>query len=140
MKILYDAINANDLRGSTIADYLVNIEASIEVVDGRGVIYEEPYFPVAELARELARWVSLGEKQAPNFLFASLSFEEPGAVQILDSGSGWTVGSMFTPELKSSPVSWGEVAACIDTFVSNVRRDVLALGISPDFIDSQRAE
>ncbi|WP_121716568.1 hypothetical protein [Streptomyces sp. E5N91] len=140
MKILYDAINANDLRGSTITDHLVNIEASIEVVDGRGVIYEEPYFPVAELARELARWVSLGEKQAPNFLFASLSFEEPGAVQILDSGSGWTVGSMFTPELKSSPVSWGEVAACIDAFVSNVRRDVLELGISPDFIDSQRAE
>ncbi|MDX3853337.1 hypothetical protein [Streptomyces sp. AK02-01A] len=136
MKILYGAINANDLRGATIADYLVNIEASIKVVDGRGVIYEEPYFPVAELARELARWVSLGEKQAPDFLFASLSFEEPGAVQILGSGSGWTVGSMFTPELKSSPVSWGEVAACIDAFVTDVRRDVLELGISPDFIDS----
>lgn len=136
MRILYDAISASDLRGATIADYLVNIEASIEVVDGRDVIYEEPYFPVAELARELSRWVSLGEKQAPNFLFASLSFEAPGAVRILGSESGWTVGSMFTPDVKSSTVSWDEIAACINEFVTDVRQDVLELGISPDFIDS----
>ncbi|MFJ1841403.1 MULTISPECIES: hypothetical protein [unclassified Streptomyces] len=136
MRILYDAINASDLRGSTIADYLVNIEASIEVVDGCDVIYKEPYFPVAELARDLARWVSLGERKAPDFLFASLSFEEPGAIRILGSGSGWTVGSIFTPEVKSSPVSWENLTACINEFVTDIRRDVLELGISPDFIDS----
>ncbi|MFF7153637.1 hypothetical protein [Streptomyces sp. NPDC008139] len=134
MRILYDAINSSDLKGSTIADYLVNIEASIKVVDGCDVIYEEPYFPVAELARDLARWVSLGERRAPDFLFASLSFDELGAVRILGSGSGWTVGSMFTPEVKSSPVSWDELAACINEFVTDVRQDVLELGISPDFI------
>ncbi|MFE3587458.1 hypothetical protein ACFXOY_08025 [Streptomyces niveus] len=136
MRICYVAINASDLKGSTVADYLVSIEASLKVVDGSDVIYQEPYFPVAELARELARWVLLGEKRAPDFVFASLSFEEPGAVRILRSGAGWTVGSMFTPETRSSLISWDELAAHIDDFVTNVRRDVHALGISPGFIDS----
>jgi hypothetical protein len=91
---------------------------------------------VAELARELGRWVALGEEQAPDFLFESLSFEEPGAVRILGSGSGWTVGSIFTPDVNSSPISWDEIVACVNEFVTSVRRDVLELGISPDFIDA----
>ncbi|MEU3901295.1 hypothetical protein [Streptomyces sp. NPDC045251] len=134
--MLYREINASDLRGSTVADYLVNIEATFEVVDGREVIYSEPFFPVAELARELARWVSLGEVRAPDFFFSSLSFEESGAVRILRSQSGWTVGSMFTPEAKTAPVSWNGLAACIDEFIATVRRDVIELGFSPDLIDS----
>lgn len=135
MRMLYRDINANDLRGSTVADYLVDIEAFFEVVDGREVIYSEPYFPVAELARELARWMPLGESRAPDFHFSSLSFEDPGAVMIIRGEAGWTVGSMFTPEVKSAPVPWDGLTACIADFISDVRRDVLGLGISPDFLD-----
>lgn len=135
MRLVYRDINANDLRGATVADYLVNIEALFEVVDGRKVIYSEPYFPVAELARELARWLPLGESPAPDFYFTSLSFEDPGAVMILRGEAGWTVGTMFTPEVKSSPLPWDGLATCIGGFISDVRRDVLGLGISPDFLD-----
>lgn len=131
MRMLYRDFNANDLSGSTIVDYLVNIEAFFEVVDGREVIYSEPYFPVAELARELVCWLPLGESRAPDFRFSSLSFEDPGAVMMLRRESGWTVGSMFTPEVKSSPISWSGLTACAGDFISDVRRDVLGLGISP---------
>jgi len=135
MRLLYRDTNATDLRGSTIADYLVNIEAFFEVVDGREVIYSEPYFPVVELARELAHWLPLGESRAPDFHLSSLSFEDPGAVMILRGESGWRVGSMFTPEVKSAPIPWDRLAVCIGDFISDARRDVLGLGISPDFLD-----
>ncbi|MFE9649904.1 hypothetical protein ACFYO0_38500 [Streptomyces sp. NPDC006365] len=133
--MLYRDFNANDLRGSTVADYLVNIEAFFEVVDGREVIYSEPCFPVAELARELARWLQLGESRAPDFHFSSLSFEDPGAVVILRGESGWTVGSMFTPEVKTAPIPWDGLVTCKGDFISDVWRDVQGLGISPDFLD-----
>ncbi|MBG0831664.1 hypothetical protein HS041_28445 [Planomonospora sp. ID67723] len=135
MRMLYREINASDLRGATVADVLVNVEAFFEIVDGSEVIYSESCFPVAELARELARWVSTGEPQAPDFSFSSLSFEDPGAVRIIRGQSGWAVSSIFTPELQSDPISWGELAACIDKFIASVRRDVIKLGIVPDFID-----
>jgi hypothetical protein len=136
MRMLYREIGASDLRGSTIADYLVNIEAFFEVVDGREVIYSEMDFPVDELARELTRWVQIGEMRAPDFSFSSLSFEEPGAITVARGQSGWRVGSIFTPDMESAPVSWSELTACIGEFVESVRKDVLALGINPGFMEA----
>lgn len=136
MQILYRDINARDLREVTIADLLVNVEADIELLDDGRAVYSEPYFPVAELARELARWGSLGESSAPDFYFASLSFEDPGAVRILRDRSGWVVGSVFTPEVQSARLTWTEIAASIDDFIARVRRDVADLGFDPSFIGS----
>lgn len=137
MRMLYRDINARDLQGVTLADFLVNIEADFEVADDSEVIYSELSFPVAELARELARWISEGEPQASDFEFSSLSFENPGAVRILRRSSGWVVGSVFTPEVESSPIPWGELVTCISEFIVDVQQDLADLGINPEFVVSQ---
>ncbi|BAJ27802.1 MULTISPECIES: hypothetical protein [Kitasatospora] len=138
MRIDYHGINAADLRGSTIADYLVNIEADFELSDEAGVIYSEFAFPIAELARELARWIAQGEDVATDFSFSSLSFPEPGSVTITRSGSGWTAGSMFADDRTPAPVPWAVLARGIEGFVEDVRKDVAALGIDPSFIGATR--
>ncbi|WP_456302593.1 DUF7878 domain-containing protein [Streptomyces tendae] len=134
--MLYQGINARDLNGSTVADYLINIEAHFKVIDGSGTIYSESDFPVAELARELIRWVSVGESEATDFSFLSISFEEPGAVTVTRGPEGWSVGSMFTPEMKSEPVDWCALSSGIQKFVECVERDVAGMGIDPVFIRS----
>ncbi|WP_139275471.1 hypothetical protein [Mangrovactinospora gilvigrisea] len=132
--MIYSELNADDLRGCTIADYLISIEASFQVVDRSAVIYAEDCFPVAELARELGRWIASGEGAAGDFSFESLSFEDPGAVQISRAEPGWQVGSIFEPTTTSAPQSWAELEDRVGDFISNVRRDVLGLGIDPHFI------
>jgi|SRR3954471_1781767 hypothetical protein len=132
MRMIYRDINVRDLQGETLADLLVNIEADFQVIDDSRVIYSESAFPVAELARELARWISLGEQQLSEFCFSSLSFEDPGSVRITPDPSGWVVRSMFTPEIESYPVSWLELVARISEFVADVKRDVAKLGIDPE--------
>ncbi|MEW2029579.1 hypothetical protein AB0901_03500 [Streptomyces roseifaciens] len=127
-------MSACDLQGETLSDFLVNLEADFEVIDGSEVIYSEPSFPVVELARELARWIPQGEAQASDFWFSSLSFEDAGAVRILRREAGWTVGSVFMPETQSTPISWGELLVCIEEFLASVRRDVTELGLSLDLV------
>ncbi|MQS09755.1 DUF7878 domain-containing protein [Streptomyces alkaliphilus] len=136
MRLEYREVNADDLVGSTVADYLVNIEAFFEVLDGGDTIYAEPCFPVTELARELFRWVSLEEEPTSDFYFSSLSFGEVGALTMSRELDGWVVSSIFTPEVKSSPRSWSELHSRIGEFIENVYRDVLRLGVSPDLIRS----
>ncbi|WP_049797282.1 hypothetical protein [Kribbella flavida] len=130
--MVHHDVSARDLQGQTLADYLVNIEADFEIIDGRQEVYSEPSFPVAELARELARWAAPGGSPPSPFQFSSLSFENPGAVTITPSSSGWVISSAFTPDRQSSPVSWAEVAACIHEFVDSVKVAVAQLGIDPE--------
>ncbi|MEU1287898.1 hypothetical protein [Kitasatospora sp. NPDC005856] len=134
MQMSYTQISTSDLQGTTLADYLVNIEAEFTVTDAGEVIYTESCFPVAELARELLRWISPGEHQAADFLFASISFEDPGAVRIRHGLAGWTVGSMFTPDVDSAPLPWPDLVSAINEFATAVRRDLRTLGIDPAFI------
>lgn len=130
MIMTYSNLNSGDLRGLTVADYLISIEADFQICDGSLVVYEEPFFPVVELARSLHIWVLRGEGR--DFVLDSLSFEEPGAVTIVRGDSGWVFGSMFTPEVSSSEVGWSEVQECIVEFETRVWTDLAALGIEMD--------
>ncbi|GAA2289057.1 hypothetical protein GCM10010145_69200 [Streptomyces ruber] len=134
MRMKYRNFNADDLQGTTLADYLVNVEADFEIVDGGEVVYSELAFPVAELARELAHWVTPSEEGAEDFHFVSLSFEDPGAVKFVRGAEGWIVGSALTPDRESSPCSWRQLTAIIEEFVGNVRRDMEEIGIDPIFV------
>jgi hypothetical protein len=132
MELIFQNLNAADLRGNTLADLLVNVEADLDVRDHGRVIYSERAFPVAELARELSRWRNSAPTPLEDFCFESLSFDEPGAVLVSrEDPSGWTVGSLFSGR-RTSPVSWAELAAEIDCFVENVRNGIQSLGIDPD--------
>ncbi|MCO6006447.1 hypothetical protein NE236_15790 [Actinoallomurus purpureus] len=134
MKMLYQDLNERDLKGRTLADLLVHIEADFQIIDGSEVIYSERSFPVAELARELAFWLSNNGDRKPDFHFSSLSFECPGAVKFIQTSIGWMAESMFVTGVQSSPIPWSELVVCIDEFIAAVRRDVSKLGIDPGFI------
>jgi predicted type IV restriction endonuclease len=130
----FESIGAPDLRVTTLADLLVNIEADFEVRDGDQVLYAERAFPVAELARELARWKSSPGDDRPDFAFDSMSFDEAGAVTVVRDGESWVVGSVFEPGKHTAPVSWPELATEVDNFVDRVRRGVDSLGLDPGFL------
>lgn len=136
MEMRYWDINSRDLQGVTLADLLVNIEANFEVLDDCKVVYSERSFPVAELARELAHWIAKDESNATDFYFSSLSFEDSGVVRILRTSSGWAVGSVFTPGMQSTPISWLGLVAVVSDFVARVQRDVADLGFDPEFVMS----
>ncbi|GAA1593693.1 hypothetical protein GCM10009789_54670 [Kribbella sancticallisti] len=130
MLLTYTNLNADDLRGSTVADYLISIEADFAILDDDLTVYEEPYFPVVELARSLHIWAVRGETH--DFVFESLSFEEPGAVTIVRRESGWVFGSMFAPKVTSSVIEWRDVQECVAAFEAKIRKDLARLSIDPD--------
>jgi hypothetical protein len=91
-------------------------------------------FPVVELARELAAWMARegAEKVVADFSFSSMSFDVDGAVEITRFPSGWLIGSVFTPEVRSAPMPWGDLVDALHQFVARVRSDVHRLGFDPD--------
>jgi hypothetical protein len=139
VEIRYSEIDLSDLRVNTLADFLVNMEADIEVLDQDRIIYREPSFPVVELARELASWMARedSEKDPEDFSFSSMSFDVDGAIEITRFPSGWVIGSVFTPEVRSAPMSWRDLADALNQFVARVRSDVHRLGFDPDHLVPQ---
>ena len=134
MEIRFSNLNASDLRYSTPADLLVNIEADLEVVDGDDVLYSERAFPVAELARDLMRWKNSRIIPPDDFAFNSMSFDELGAIKISREGSGWFVSSVFASGRKSQPVPWGELVRELDEFIQRVEVSIQSIGIDPNVV------
>jgi hypothetical protein len=139
VEIKHSEIDLSDLRVNTLADFLVNMEADIEVVDQDRIIYRELSFPVVELARELAAWMARegADKDVADFIFSSMSFDVDGVIEITRFPSGWVIGSVFTPEVRSAPMSWGDLSNALNRFVGRVRSDVHRLGFDPDHLVPQ---
>lgn len=129
MLLTYDSMNLDELRGSTPADYLVSVDAGFRIVDRDDVVYEEPHFPVLELARSLLRW--LEDPDRDDFVFDSMSFEELGAVYIRRTKSGWKFGSLFAAASSSSEIEWSDVERGIAAFVAGLEQELIALGVDP---------
>jgi hypothetical protein len=132
MKIEYTSIDLSDLRGELLADHLIAIEADLTIVDDGRPTYEEPRFPVVELARSLKTWLIEGNKN--DFRFDSLSAEEQGIVTILSEGPGWYIFSSFDPNERSSPQEWVQVEITVKAFIRRVRTDLAHRGLDPDQI------
>jgi hypothetical protein len=127
MEMTYDRLNTDELRGTTQTDYLVSLDAHFRVLDGQVTVYDEPGFPVVELARSLLIW--LGDADRQDVEFDSMSYEEVGSVAVRREADGWIVKSVFVPGASTSPHGWAEVErGCLD-FVSRVESDLLALGL-----------
>ena len=125
--LTYDQFTTSDLQGETLADYLVSVEADLNISDRGRLVYAERSFPVAELARELSAW--LDHEDHEDFVFNSLSFAGPGAVLIQHGETGWRFSSSFTPDVTSEEYDWTDVRACVLEFVDRVRADLLEVGI-----------
>lgn len=132
MRIEYTDLDFTDLRGETLADHLISVEASLFIRDGLEVVYEEPCFPVVELARSMSAW--LEAQPDADFVFESLSFESPGAVTLIRSSNGWVIGSRLTPHLRSSSRGWLTVERCVTDFIASVRTDLLKKRLDADKI------
>ena len=140
VKIIYENFSIDDLQGSTMADFFVNIEADVAMIDEGKVIYSELAFPVAELARALRDWVESGELRGDEFSFDSLSFGEPGSVFVKARSGSWLWGSGFSPGESSALQSWNQIIDTISEFTDSVRRDIRSVGIDADYILGPPAE
>ena len=130
MQMNYTNIDDSDLRGDTLADYLIAIDADFEIRDRGRTIYDEPKFPVVELARSLSSWMTSGERV--DFEFDSLSSDESGLVRITRGATGWRLSSVFTPDVVSSEVDLPELDTCIHEFIDHVAADLAERGHDVD--------
>ena len=115
-----------------LAVLLLDIEADFVISDDDVVVWSEDEFPVAELARALSFWLDLPEGVRGWFTFDSMAYDVPGAVRIVAREEDWRVGSVFAPDIWSSPVAWASLRKDLAAFVDAVRDQVIALGVTPE--------
>ena len=135
MEMTYDRLNTEDLRGTTHTDYLVAIDARFRLADGEVPIYDEPGFPVVELARSLLIWLS--DPGRDDFEFDSMAYEDVGAITVRQVATGWEFGSVFASDVVTAPVDWEEVDRCCRSFIARVEADLSMLGLDPDEVVRQ---
>src|SRR5689334_2396034 len=127
MEMTYDRLNTDSLRGATHTDYLIATDAQFRLADGDVPIYDEPGFPVVELARSLLSWLS--DPGRDDFEFDSMSYEDVGAVTVRKTAAGWEFGSVFASDVVTAPVDWAEVVRCCQSFIARVEADLSMLGL-----------
>jgi hypothetical protein len=116
-----------------LAVLLLDIEAELSIWEQGRMVWSEEAFPVAELAYHLAFWLRSAAAGHEDFELDSMQAEE-GLIRIVNCGGGWRVGSIFTPDFWTSPVTWDVLAAAIKQFDRSVREGVATMGIDPAFI------
>lgn len=129
MELTYDGLHTDEVRGATQADYLIALDAHVRLVDGGVAVFDEPGFPVVELARSLLAW--LGDPEQGDFEFDSMSYEERGAISIWELPEGWAFGSVLTPGARTAPAGRLDVDECCRRFIARVEADLDALGLDP---------
>ncbi|GAA2223768.1 hypothetical protein GCM10010413_16480 [Promicromonospora sukumoe] len=110
----------NGLTAFTGAEVLLDVEADFSVREGAAVVFAERAFPVAELARALELWAPESDEPRHDFSFDSMSYDVPGAVRIVDTGSGWTIGSRYA-RTTTVPRPWPVVHTEVRAFVEMVK-------------------
>lgn len=128
LHISVDRLDAAELRGATQADFLIAVDGTLRIASDDAVLFEEPSFPVVELAWLLSSW-----RAAPRarFQFDSMSLEEVDTVEITPSPAGWMVASRYRPGSVIGPFAWAEVDGGIRTFVADIEQELRALGLDP---------
>lgn len=112
---------------------LLDIEAELSIWEQGRAVWSQEQFPVAELAYHLAFWLQSPDAGQQDFKLDSMQ-AEAGLIRIMDSGHGWQIGSVFTPDFWTTPVSWDVLVSGIKHFDRSVREGVSAMGIDPAFI------
>ncbi|REJ06128.1 hypothetical protein DY023_07515 [Microbacterium bovistercoris] len=129
MELTYDGLRTDELQGTTQADYLIAFDAHLCLVESATTIFDEPGFPVVELARSLLLW--LRDPARGDFEFDSMSYEERGVISIWKVAAGWAVGSVLAPGARTTPADWRVVDECCRRFIARVEADLGTLGLDP---------
>lgn len=76
-------------------DVLLGVEATVRLAtdDGR-LVYEEPLFPVVELALALQDWLDSGIAAGDDFSFDSVESDETGLLWCKTCDDGWRIGAL----------------------------------------------
>ena len=125
-------------RGSALHEaplevLLLDIEAELSVWEEGRVVWSQEAFPVAELAYHFALWLQSPDAGQEDFELGSMQ-ADPGSLRVVSSDEGWRIGSVFTPEFWTAPVTWDVLVAEIKQFVTSVREGVAAMNIEPTFL------
>jgi hypothetical protein len=129
MEMTYNHLNTDEFRGTTRADYLIALDANFIVVVDGVTVYDEPSFPVVELARSLL--IRLQHPGRDDFEFESMSFEEVGSIAFCQTAAGWTFRTVFDPSARTAPIGWAAVESSCRRLISKVEADLAALGLDP---------
>lgn len=132
IELSYDRLDSSELQGRTQADHLVALDAHLVVRDGSVIVFEEPGFPVVELARALLAW--LATDGSGDFVFRSMSYEDDGTLAIVRTPSGWTFTSVLEPTSVGGPVERSALRQTVERFVAQVESDLATLGADPAFV------
>ncbi|MEV5570535.1 hypothetical protein AB0L06_10810 [Spirillospora sp. NPDC052269] len=118
------------------AEIMCHVEAEVKIFERDDTIFAEQDVPVVLLATELAAWRRVAERLRSDYRSSDLQGLEEGAVLIRSDGERWCLGSVFAPDGWTRPMSGGDLAALVDSFVQQVisrSRVELGLDLAPLF-------
>ena len=123
-------------------DLLLRIEARLVAEAGGVVLFDEPHFPIVELASQLSQWIASGA--ATDFNYESMDAEEV-ILWFRSSPGGWEVGSDWGTAIAQRGFERTDLITAASEYVQAVpvrvqqqlRRDVSKL-IKPSSDDSSR--
>jgi hypothetical protein len=115
-------------------DLLLGVCAELTVrVDNR-VLYEEPDFPVVELALQLAGWSRTGLQDHTDFEFESMESDEPGLIWFRAADNGYRIGSLYQDFPAMTIWDCDRVRQVVEGFVTELQRrcrEELQIDVTP---------
>lgn len=134
----YTGFDISEVHGDLLADYVVGIEADFQITHDGDVVFDEPSFPVVELARDLAEW--LQGKPLGDFVFESMSADVPDLISIQQRDAGWVIYSGWTPDVVSKATDVEDIVLAAREFIHTVRNDIKGRGLDASWILDPRAK
>jgi hypothetical protein len=112
-------------------DLTLGVEATLTLIVGGRLIYDEPMFPIVELRQALSAWMPAAKS---DFEFISMESDEPGLIWLRRQPSGlWRAGSIHQDDVATQELDTAEVVAGCADFVARVDcwvRDELGVEVS----------
>lgn len=102
-------------------DVLLGVEATLRLTSGDGrLVYEEPFFPVVELALAIQDWLEAGIGAGEDFSFESVESDEAGLLWCRLHGRGWRIGALEQEFADMTVYETAHIAEAFSAFVRDV--------------------
>ncbi len=100
---------------------VTGVDGRLRLVCGTAVVFDEPAFPVVELAVALSRWVGIPREGRGDFEFDSMFAEEPGILWIRESARSWRLGSIWQDAPCFTVLTIEEVDDVVRNYLHSIR-------------------
>jgi len=102
-------------------DLLVGVIGDLSILVGDRVLYQEPYFPIVELALGMLSWLQDGFSHRGPYESTLLDSEDVGMVWIHPHGAGWQIGSIYQQYAEITAWSDESIRSMVLSFATEVR-------------------